>query len=427
MKKLFLFFLVVPAVLFAQQQQQPQCRPDGIRTFAVETYLRNEEANKPDAQKIRLFFGSMKPFDKRKPTLLLIPGGPGGSFADVENVAGNSPLNQYMNVVSFDHRGLGCTKIKGPVYPYYEKGLFSSTRAAHDLEAMRRTLLGADSKWFVYGVSYGGMLAQNYAIKFPAAVKGLLLDSTMHDHRMVRIAGRKYFRLAVDSVPGMKETYGRLVVKFPALRNEVLRMVMSYEKSYAGRTRYVPELFSRIAAASSAAEAMKIVNEEKKKPKVAIWYDPMIGMARQIICEEIWDYPGNVPEAGYFLVDHKESCEQFRQYRIPMAYGEGLKKLPMRTIIMGGRFDPITPIESMRIMHKLVARSFLMENKYAGHGLFAQLPECFGGLLMALVTEAPDEHIRQVITSQACQGEPKLTEAGRSFRIQKVLTPVPRR
>jgi pimeloyl-ACP methyl ester carboxylesterase len=55
---------------------------------------------------------------------------------------------------------------------------FLSTRqAVHDIEAMRQAI-GAPQLW-IMGVSYGTRLAQAYALEYPQAVRGLILDGVL--------------------------------------------------------------------------------------------------------------------------------------------------------------------------------------------------------------------------------------------------------
>jgi pimeloyl-ACP methyl ester carboxylesterase len=99
------------------------------------------------------------------------------------------------------HRGLGCTKVLAPENPTpvpWEVGRFGMDRAVEDLEAIRKDLLGASAPWFVYGISYGSLLAQKYAFKYPDMVAGLILDSTAYDSDEISITRHRFFDLAVN-------------------------------------------------------------------------------------------------------------------------------------------------------------------------------------------------------------------------------------
>lgn len=51
-----------------------------------------------------------------------------------------------------------------------------------NLEGLRKTL--GYAKWSVYGFSYGGMVAQGYALKHPNSVNKLILANTLHSAEM---------------------------------------------------------------------------------------------------------------------------------------------------------------------------------------------------------------------------------------------------
>ncbi len=133
-------------------------------------------------------------FDPDRPTVVFIPGGPGG-FKSPETLSHNNDSN--FNIVHVHHRGVGCTKVLSQEHSQkfpYEKLLFSRERAADDLEAVRKDLIGTGGKWFIYGVSYGGMVAMAYGAKYPDAVDGLILDSTFHRSDYTTLGRNVFFR-----------------------------------------------------------------------------------------------------------------------------------------------------------------------------------------------------------------------------------------
>ena len=96
--------------------------------------------------------------------LVLINGGPGGThhyfhphFSDAKGFA---------RIIYYDQRGCGLSDYKP------DKG-YTVDQAVNDLDRLRQAL-GID-QWVVLGFSYGGLLAQYYATKYPENVKGLVL------------------------------------------------------------------------------------------------------------------------------------------------------------------------------------------------------------------------------------------------------------
>lgn len=106
--------------------------------------------------------------------LLLIPGGPGSShtyfYPSLERLADSFQL------IFFDAYGRGQSeRAKNP-------GEYSLDRDIDDIEGLRKALgLG---KIAVYGHSYGGIVAQGYALRFPKSIGQLILANTCHSAEM---------------------------------------------------------------------------------------------------------------------------------------------------------------------------------------------------------------------------------------------------
>ncbi len=96
---------------------------------------------------------------------VLINGGPGGTHHDFHPWF--SRANGYARVVYYDQRGCGLSDFSPG-----EKG-YSVEQAVEDLDALRKAL--GFKKWVVLGYSYGGFLAQLYAVHHPENVSGLIL------------------------------------------------------------------------------------------------------------------------------------------------------------------------------------------------------------------------------------------------------------
>lgn len=98
---------------------------------------------------------------------LLFIGGVGGDLRSKPNVF-NSPLPEYFEVLAFDQRGTGRS-----AKPQQDYSMLDYT---HDAVALLD-----EHKWqdcLVVGVSFGGMVAQELAIRFPDRVKGMALACT---------------------------------------------------------------------------------------------------------------------------------------------------------------------------------------------------------------------------------------------------------
>jgi pimeloyl-ACP methyl ester carboxylesterase len=96
--------------------------------------------------------------------LVLIHGGPGGTHHCFHPWL--STASQHFQVIYYDQRGCGLSD-------YKPGGGYSFEQAVDDLEKLRSAL--NIEKWIILGHSYGGAIAQFYAIKYPQAVTGMIL------------------------------------------------------------------------------------------------------------------------------------------------------------------------------------------------------------------------------------------------------------
>ncbi len=112
------------------------------------------------------------PVLRRKPVCLVLHGGPGGDHTDF--LPELSVLADTVQLVYIDHRGCG-RSAKAPVETY------DLEQNADDAEALRQ-YLGLD-RVFVLGHSYGGMVAQQYALKYQEHVQGLIVSSSAPSYR----------------------------------------------------------------------------------------------------------------------------------------------------------------------------------------------------------------------------------------------------
>ncbi len=102
-----------------------------------------------------------------KPTLVLLHGGPGCDHTYFKPWL--TPLSEQVQLLLVDHRGNGRS---GRV----DQRTYTIEQMADDLEALRHHLgLGQIT---VLGHSFGGMVAQVYALRYPASLYKLILSNT---------------------------------------------------------------------------------------------------------------------------------------------------------------------------------------------------------------------------------------------------------
>jgi proline iminopeptidase len=105
--------------------------------------------------------------------LIIIPGGPGGTHFGMRTF--DSLASKYM-VVYFDAFGRGKSDTAKDVKEY------TIARDIEDIEGLRIAL--HLNKINVLGHSYGGVVAQGYAVKYPQHVSHLVLANTFHSYLM---------------------------------------------------------------------------------------------------------------------------------------------------------------------------------------------------------------------------------------------------
>ncbi len=106
--------------------------------------------------------------------VVVIAGGPGDSH--IYLTPWFNELARHFKLIYYDAIGRGKSdRVK-------DLNEYSFERDVRDLDGLRKDL-GID-KWSVIGHSYGGMVAQAYALKYPNAVDKLVLSNTFYDGEM---------------------------------------------------------------------------------------------------------------------------------------------------------------------------------------------------------------------------------------------------
>ena len=96
--------------------------------------------------------------------VVLIHGGPGATHHYFHPAL--SQAKDFARIIYYDQRGCGLAD-------YVAGGGYSVAQAVEDLDSLRKAL--KIEEWVLFGHSYGGLLAQCYAIKYPENTAGLVL------------------------------------------------------------------------------------------------------------------------------------------------------------------------------------------------------------------------------------------------------------
>jgi proline iminopeptidase len=106
--------------------------------------------------------------------LILLAGGPANSHVSFHPFF--SPLADQCQIIYYDYRGRGRSERIADVHTITFAG------DVEDLEGLRQAL-GLE-RINLYGFSYGGMIAQAYALEHPERVSHLILANTVHSAEM---------------------------------------------------------------------------------------------------------------------------------------------------------------------------------------------------------------------------------------------------
>jgi proline iminopeptidase len=114
--------------------------------------------------------------------IVFVAGGPGCSHRYLQPFF--KPLAQHHRLIYFDAFGCGQSDRAA------SKSAYSFARDVEDLEGLRKAL-GLE-QFVLLGHSYGGMVAQAYALKYPAALRKLVLADTLYSDDMWQSGNDRY-------------------------------------------------------------------------------------------------------------------------------------------------------------------------------------------------------------------------------------------
>ena len=114
-----------------------------------------------------------------RPVLFLLHGGPGGDHSSFKTQV--ATLSDTAQLVFIDHRGSG-RSAPG------DQETYTLDNNIDDVDALREYL--GLNRISILGSSYGGMVAQGYAIRYPERVANLILSATAPSFRFMEDAKR---------------------------------------------------------------------------------------------------------------------------------------------------------------------------------------------------------------------------------------------
>ena len=263
--------------------------------------------------------------DGKGEPLLLIPGGPGCSHVYFHPYF--STLSDSYRVIYFDAFGRGKSDRARNVSEY------SFDRDVEDIEGLRKAMnLGQIN---LLGHSYGGMVAQAYAIKYPQSVRRLILSSTLYDAEMWQANDD-------NSNYEIKNQYPEVWEKLMKLRAQG---VHSSAKEHQDLYGLIPQGLLYFYDSSNA--------------------DKMSTEDGWINADVYYQIAGDDAD---FLISGDMSKIDFRTQ---------LKNLKMPMLILSGRFDRVSmPKYSMQFQTYAPQAKYVMF-EHSGHNQFIEEPELY--------------------------------------------------
>ena len=261
-------------------------------------------------------------FGKGDP-LFLIAGGPGNAHYYLRSFDSLSTTN---TLVYFDAFGRGKSDTAKNVIEY------SLQRDIEDLEGLRKAI--GFSSINILGHSYGGVVAQGYAIKYPERVSHLILANTFHSYLMWQENDDNSNREIKINYP---EVWGELmkVREQGIVSSDLIHQEIYGKVPYGFLYAYNPENFKR-----SGRKPYPNSNNSNL-------YYQLVG------------------KDGDFIVGNDIGNFDFRTQ---------LKDLKMPTLIYGGRFDRVAvPWMMMKYKQYCPQAKFVMFEK-SGHNPQAEEP-----------------------------------------------------
>jgi len=275
--------------------------------------------------------------------MVLLHGGPGATHHYFHPYF--SRAGKFSRVITYDQRGTGISDyVKGEGY--------SLPQAAADLDNLRLAL--GIKKWVVLGHSYGGLLAQYYATKYPEYLAGLVLVGSSLGEDVPLMPTRQYDFISKEENEKMKEIRMKI--------GELMK-----EKKIA------PEKMMEILVFNNH------INGDWKRQN---YYRPsMDDLARMALYE--WKHASD--------------------YRADMGGSIGLvdlegafKSCPIPTMIMEGKWDLTWNTDKPGILQNNHPGSQLIMFENSSHNPFQDEPEKFFRALQDFIWSLPDISTEQI-------------------------------
>ncbi len=259
--------------------------------------------------------------------LFIIPGGPGGSHLSYRSF---DSLAAHNMIVYFDGFGRGKSDTAVNVREY------SIQRDIDDLEGLRKGL-GFD-QINVLGHSYGGLVAQGYALQYPQHVKHLVLANTFHSFIMWQENDDNSNHEIKTNYPELWDSLMR-IREMGAVSSDPAHQELYGRVPYGFLYAYNPDNFRQRKSITPGQTTLSVESPYPNAFNSKLYYQ-MVG------------------RDGDFIVGSDIGNFDYR--------GK-LKNLQMPVLIYGGRFDRVAVPEMMIKFREYCPQARFVMFEYSGH------------------------------------------------------------
>ncbi len=270
-----------------------------------------------------------------KPVLFLIHGGPGGNHIHFKY--DSIKLQKYAQLVFIDQRGCGWSKKT-------KKSDYTLENNIEDIEALRKYL--GFKRISILGVSYGGMVAQGYAIRYNKYLDKLILVVTAPSYHFIEEARENLKKIGTPKQIAVCEKY---------LWNGTFNSKKDVNHYF------------------KTMDPLYIYNYKKKKRR-----KPSTRKIKMEKLESILSY--KVLNAGFSGFLHRFN------------FISRLKKITSPTLILAGQNDWVFHPNQSRIIAKNIPNSKLKIFKKCGHSLTMDVNDKYIKAVKLFLTQKNGSH-----------------------------------
>jgi len=296
---------------------------------------------------------------------------------------------------------------------------YDSLENAADIEEIRKSL--GYEQINLYGVSYGTLLAQHYMQNYPGSLRSVILDAVVptdvnfnlnSPKTMSRSFNELFQACARDpycnsSFPDLETTFYKVVDR---LNSNPVRLELrdtekqkTYPQAVIDGDTFIGGLFQMLYAGSLIPALPRMIDDASKgnfdffkRIYSILVFDRSIssGMYYSVFCAEDSDFAlsdqdlsGLPPQISAFNAKDAElTLEACKIWGVqPLGSEVDLPvKSSIPTLILSGKFDPITPPTYGENVAKSLSQSFSIEFPTGGHGQMLE-GECENGIINAFL------------------------------------------